>query len=127
MTPAWGRAAGESGGVGEQREGSGKGKMSWAVVKMRDEGREERDKGGKTVVESKRSLKNRGEINYSAEIIYHNNMIIIHLTSICLKQVFSYLGFMYFFYKLCVASDVNRTLNNNISSDLEETNKKIHF
>lgn len=82
---------------------------------MRDEGRE-RDKGGKTVAESKRSLKSWGEMNYSAEIIYLNNMIIIHLTAICLKQVFSYLGFMYFFlyptYKLCVVSDVNRTLNN---------------
>lgn len=87
MTPAWGRAAGES----------GKGKMSWAVVKMRDEGREERDKGGKTVAESKRSPKSREEINYSAEIIYLNNMITIYLTSICLKQVSSCLGFMYFF------------------------------
>lgn len=50
---------GESGGRewrGERQEGSEKGKMSWAVVKMRDEGQEERDKGGKTVAESKRSL-----------------------------------------------------------------------
>lgn len=54
--------------------------MSWAVVKMRDEGWEERDQGRKTVAESKRSLKCRGEINYSAEIIYFNNIIIIHLT-----------------------------------------------
>lgn len=94
MTPAWGRAAGESGG-GSGGRGGGKGKMSWAVVKMRDEGREERDKGGKTVAESKRS---RGEINYSAEIIYLNNTIMFHLASIRLKQVSSYLGSMYFFF-----------------------------